>query len=181
MDFSEFIESLTPKLNRLINIINDESVSPELRKAAHRSALEIIGSQIYAKAYDMTAWDLDIADTLAPAYDRAQASGMARNLSDSLATGDMKTAKEQSTTFMLIAVGMAQSMAFQTAGSFGKHRILRRRTTGKEDCSWCDEKRGTYFNPKDDDFRRHGGCDCIFTVEGFHSRNGTLNNYTKRR
>lgn len=182
MDFSRAIEQLSPKLNRLINIINDESVSPELRKAALQSVFDVVGTQVFLKAYDMTAWDLDVAETTAPAYDRTQAVGMARNVSDAIATGDIKTAKEQSLTYMLVAIGAAQGAAFATAGAFDKHRVLKVRLIGRGDCDWCRARaaRSPIFNPTNQDFSRHNHCNCILKVEGFQSRNGTLKNYTKR-
>lgn len=180
MDFRSLVDRLAPKLRRLAATINDESVDPALRRAAHRAALEAIGQAVYAKAYDMTAWDYEIAETLGKIFDPEIAAGMARNLSDSIATGD-DTVKDQIPTFLSVATGAAQFDATEMAGNLGKHRVVTRSLRGKGDCDWCRGMAGTYYNPGPEVFRRHNHCDCNIRAEGYNSRNGLVKNYTAVR
>lgn len=177
MDFQILIRTIEPKLKRLAKILNDPSVSPNLRRAAHRSALDSIGQLVYGKAYNMTAWDYEIAETLGKIFDRNIAAGLARNISDSIATGDMMSIDERIPTFLSTATGAAQFDATETAGSLGKYRRVTRRLRGKGDCDWCRAMAGVYTNPGPDVFRRHNNCDCFIEAEGFRSRNGEVKNY----
>lgn len=179
MDFRSIIVRLEPKLRKLATILNDPSVSPDLRRAAHRSALETIGQAIYDKAYDMSAWDFDIAETLGKIFDRNIASGLARNLSDSVATGDKLVVANQPTTFANTAAQTAVADAFETARSLGKSPRLYARLRGKGDCDWCRTRaeNSPHYNPGPALFGRHDKCDCFLEAKGYQSRNGEVRNY----
>jgi hypothetical protein len=182
MDFSRLIAELTPKINRLTNILNDPSVSPELRKSVLQNALNQVGQSIYGKSYDMTAWDMEIAETIGAGMDPNIALGLARNLSDSVATGNKVNAIDQVNTYAQNAAGVAMAAAFSTAGQLGKYRTLRVTLRGRGDCDWCRARaaRGTIANPTNQDFSRHDHCDCYIVVKGYMSRNGLLANYAVR-
>ena len=79
-----------------------------------------------------------------------------------------------------VLLGRAEETAFRNAKSLEKHPTLTRRATGKETCSWCEARTGTFTDPDGELFRRHDNCDCIFKVSGFKSRNGVLKNYRKK-
>ncbi len=179
MDFHALVEKLRPELRQLVRIINDEMVAPQLRKAALSSAFDRIGRAAYGKAYNATAWDMEIVETIGKGIDPALSLGLARNLSDSIATGDTATALDQAQSYTVNAAGAGMAAATLTAGQLGKYRTLRIKLKGKGDCDWCRAKaaRGTIVNPTDDDFRRHGGCDCFYDAQGFKSRNGEVKNY----
>lgn len=177
MDFQILVREIEPKLKRLARILNDPSVNPTLRRAAHRSALETIGQLVYDKAYNMTAWDYEIAETLGRIFDREIAAGLAMKLSNSIATGDSLPIEEQLPTFLSVATGAAQFDATDTAGTLGKYRRVTRRLRGKGDCDWCRSMAGVYTNPGPEVFRRHNKCDCHIEAEGFKSRNGEVQNY----
>ena len=182
MDFSNLVARIEPKLRRLAVILNDSSVNPSLRQTAHRSVLETIGQLVYDKAYDMTAWDYDIADTLGRIFDRDIATGLARNLSDSIATGDRVPVNDQLGTYTNKAALAAQSDASMTAQQLGKYTVLKVRLGPKKDCDWCKARaaRSPIYNPTPIDFGRHGGCDCKLEAQGFRSRNGEVKNYRPR-
>lgn len=74
----------------------------------------------------------------------------------------------------------AQSEAFRNALSLDRHLTLMRTVLGTC-CKWCRSKAGTYINPEGEDFARHANCNCLFTVSGYKSRNGILNNYVRSR
>lgn len=179
MDFQILIREIEPKLKRLAQIINDPAVSPDLRRAAHQSALEVISQLIYDKTYSMTAWDYEIEETLGRIFDKSIAAGLAGKLSDSIATGESMPIQEQLPTFMSVAVGAAMYDATETARSLGKYTVLKVRLGRKRDCKWCIDRarRSPIYNPAPLDFGRHNGCDCILEAEGFKSRNGEVQNY----
>lgn len=179
MDFRSVIRRIEPKLKRLAKILNDPSVSPDLRRAAHRSALDTIGQIVYDKAYHMSAWDFDIAETLGRIFDKDIAAGLARNLSDSIATGDNSVVNDQPVTFANTAAQAAVSDAFETAKSLGKAPRLYVDLGPKKDCDWCmrRSRRSPIYNPTPSDFKRHGGCDCFLRAQGFRTRNGEVKNY----
>ena len=179
MDFSKLVAKIEPKLRRLALILNDSSVNPTLRKTAHRTVLESIGQLIYNKAYDMSAWDFEIPETLGKIFDRDIAAGLARNLSDSIATGNTVPVNDQLSTFANKAALAAQSDATITARSLGKYTVLKVRLGRKKDCDWCIARaqRSPIYNPAPTDFGRHDGCDCFLEAQGFRSRNGEVKNY----
>lgn len=181
MDFRSVVAKIEPKLRRLARVLNDPAVAPDLRAAAHRSALETIGQIVYSKAYNMSAWDFDIAETLGRIFDREIAAGLARNLTNSIATGDVTVLKEQPNTYLLTAAGAAQRDAFNTARSLGKQPILYVTLTGAGDCDWCRlrARRSPIFNPSPQDFSRHNGCNCLLRAEGYRTRNGEVKNYRR--
>lgn len=179
MDFYLAIEQLRPKLNRLVAIINDPEIDPVLRKRALTAALTEIGGAVYGSAYRMAAYDMEIAETLGIGIDAQLALGLARNISDGIATGDAATANDQLAAYSVNATGIALTHATITAGDLGKYRTLQIRLRGKGDCDWCRTKarRGKIVDPTPEDFHRHTNCNCFYDVQGFKSRNGELKNY----
>lgn len=179
MDFYLAVERLRPQLSRLVNIINDEMIAPDLRKKALAAALTQISQSIYGSAYRMSAFDMDILETIGIGPDTQQALGLARNISDSIAFGDSGTANDQLAIFAVNTAGIAQAHAAVTAGQLGQYRTLQIRLRGKGDCDWCRAKarRGVITNPTPEDFHRHTNCNCFYDVQGFKSRNGELKNY----
>lgn len=182
MDFQILVRSIEPKLKRLARILNDPLVSPDLRRAAQRSAYETIGQLVYNKAYDMTAWDYEISETLGRIFDKNIAAGLARKVSDSIATGEAMSIDERLPTFVSTAIGAAQFDATDTARGLGKHTVLKIRLGRKRDCEWCilRARRSPIYNPSPADFGRHNGCDCFIEAEGFRTRNGEVKNYRNR-
>lgn len=179
MDFYLAVQRLAPQLRQLVQTINDQEVNPALRKAALTAAFAQITQKIYGKAYNMTAFDMEILETVGRGVDPELAIGLARNVSDSIAAGNFENSMDQVALYSVNAAGIAQADAAITAGQLGKYRTLRYRLRGKGDCDWCRARaqRGTIVNPTNSDFSRHNHCDCFFDVQGFKSRNGELKNY----
>lgn len=182
MDFSILIARIEPKLRRMALILNDTSINPTLRRTAHRTVLESLGQVIYNKAYDMTAWDFEIPETLGKIFDRDIAAGLARNLSDSIATGNKVSITEQLPLYANKAALAAQADASVTAQGLGKYTVLKVSLGRKKDCNWCilRAQRSPIYNPSPIDFGRHDGCDCFLEAQGFRSRNGEVKNYRPR-
>jgi hypothetical protein len=179
MDFYQVVERLQPKLQRLVKILNDPAISPELRKRALAAAFTQIGQSIYGSAYRMTAYDFEIMETIGSGLDPQLALGLARNISDSIAIGDLGSANDQVAAYAVNATGIAMTHATLTAGDLGKYRTLQIHLRGKGDCDWCRAKarKGKIVNPTAEDFHRHTNCNCFYDVQGFRSRNGELKNY----
>lgn len=179
MDFRQLIKRIEPKLRRLALILNNPEVSPTVRMKANRAAFDIIGQLVYDKAYDMSAWDFDIYDTLGKIFDKNIAAGLAKSVSDSIATGDKSMTSEQIVTFTNTAAQTAVTDAFNTAKSLGEVPRLYISVRGKGDCDWCIARANgsPYYDPGPSLFGRHNHCDCIIRAEGYRSRNGEVKNY----
>lgn len=179
MDFYLAIERLRPKLLRLVQVINDPAVDPALRKRVLVAALNQVGQSVYGSSYRMAAFDMEIVETIGVGLDAQLALGLARNLSDAIAIGDLNAANDQVAAYAVNAAGIAMADAALTAGQLGKYRTLQIRLRGKGDCDWCRAKaaRGKILNPTPEDFHRHTRCNCFYDVQGFRSRNGELKNY----
>lgn len=183
MDFLKAVERIAPRIRRIVAILNDEMISPELRKQALAAAFRQIGASIYGKAYEMTAWDLEIFETIGNGMDPQLALGLARNISDGVAAGNIEAANDQVAAYAVNAAGIAMAHATTTGGQLGKYRTLQIHLRGKGDCDWCRTKarRGKIVNPRPEDFHRHTSCNCFYEVQGFKSRNGQLQNYRPAR
>lgn len=179
MDFLSLINKLKPKLLRLATVLNDQTVNPDLRRESYRSVLQTLGQAVYDKVYDMTSWDFEINETLSTIFDRDIAAGLARNLSDAIATGDPVPADAQLPTYLNKATATAQYDATMMALQLGKHPVLRIQLRGVGDCDWCRRRaaRSPIYNPSPSDFARHKDCNCLLKAEGYQSRNGEVKNY----
>lgn len=176
MDFYGLMDQLMPKIRRLVTILNDPAVDPTLRKAALTAGFQQIGQSVYGKTYNMTAWDLEIAETLGRGWNVELAQGLARNISTGIATGDTQLALDQAKNYVHSANSTAMFEASETGKQLGKYRLVTR-SIRKETCLWCRSRAGSYTNPTAEVFRRHTHCDCLIRVEGYRSRNGLLQNY----
>lgn len=179
MDFQREIEKLSPKVQRLIALLNDPSVDPALRKKAMAAVLNGISSNINSKVYEMSAFDFQISETSAPAIDTRYGDGLAGKVSDSIASGGFDTEKDRVGLFVAMAVTTAVAAASVTARDLGQYTTLQRFTRNGGDCEWCigQAARGVIRNPQPIDFGRHKGCDCLLESKGFGSRNGEVKNY----
>lgn len=176
MDFYSVIDRLMPQIKRLITVLNDPAIDPTLRKAALTAGFQQIGQSVYGKAYNMTAWDLEIAETLGRGWKVEIAQGLARNISTGIATGDGQLALDQAKNYVQQSASTAMFEASETGKQLGKYRTVTR-SIRRETCRWCLDRAGTYTNPTAEIFRRHTHCDCLIKVEGYRSRNGLLQNY----
>jgi len=176
MDFLAAIDRLMPQIRRVVEILNSEEINPVLRKQAMTSAFQRIGQTLYGKTYHMTAFDLEIFETIGRGFSPELALGLARNISNGIATGDNKLALDQAKNFLNSSTSSAMFDAVTTAKQLGKYIVVTR-SLRKETCPWCRARVGKYTNPTDDIYRRHTHCDCLIIVKGFKSRNGELKNY----
>lgn len=90
----------------------------------------------------------------------------------------MNPIEEYVIAYLMHAATKAQQDSFKTASDLRKYPRVTRTESG-DACKWCRSKTGTFTNPSDDVFKRHGGCEGKIVTEGYRSRNGLLNNYKK--
>lgn len=177
MDYSQLAPTILPQMMEAVRLINNPEIDPDIRQLNHEILFREVGQAVYAKVYDMNAFDMEIPHTTGPGIDDRY-FGLAKVASASVSNGDLGMA-EYVGGYINSVIAMAQQHATTNAQQSGKHPTVTRSTTGKKTCQWCRNLAGTYTNPTPDVFRRHGACDCSIKTEGYKSRNGLLKNYVK--
>lgn len=176
MDYAKLNRTIQAKVMKALQLINNPEVSPEIRQLNQEILFREVGSAVYAKVYDMNAFDMEIEHTRGAGIDD-RFYGLAKVASASVSAGALGL-DEYVKNYLDNAASKAQFDAMRNARQSGKHPRVIRTTNGKT-CKWCSDKAGEYTNPGSDVFRRHGGCDCNIRTEGYRSRNGLLKNYVK--
>jgi hypothetical protein len=176
MDYSKFTDTILKKVLAAMALINNPEVDPEIRQLNQEILFRSVGNAVYAKIYDMNAFDFEIEHTTGPGIDDRH-YGLAKVASAAVATGALGL-DEYVKNFIDNTIGKAQHDAVRTAVQSGKHPTMTR-TESPDCCKWCRSKAGRHENPTAEDYHRHGGCDGRITTEGYRSRNGLLNNYVK--
>lgn len=176
MDYSGFTDTILPKVLAAVALINNPEIDPEIRQLNQEILFREVGAAVYAKIYDMNAFDMEIEHTTGPGLDDRH-FGLAKVASASISTGAVGLT-EYVKNFIDNAIGQAQHHAVANARQSGKHPTVTR-VESSEACKWCRSKAGTYTDPGPDVFKRHGGCNGRITTSGYRSRNGLLNNYVQ--
>jgi len=176
MDYSIFTKTILAKVLKAMALINNPEISPEIRQLNQEILFREVGQSVYAKIYDMNAFDFEIAYTLGNGPDD-RFYGMAKVASASVATGALGV-DEYVKNYLDNTVGMAQRDAVKNARESGQRPTVTRTESG-DACKWCQSKVGTFTDPDPEIFARHGGCNGKIITEGFKSRNGQLGNYKK--
>lgn len=177
MDYSKLANKLTPKVMAAIALINNPEIAPDVRQRNQEILLREVGAAVYAKVYDMNAFDYDLAGTTGPGIDDRH-YGLAKVAAASVSTGALGL-REYVKNYLDSAASLAQDHATRNARESGRRTKVTRKMNG-ETCKWCESLAGSYENPDSEVFKRHGGCDCIIITEGYRSRNGELKNYVKQ-
>lgn len=176
MDYSKLTKSITPKVLAALALINNPEIDPAIRQLNQEILFREVGAAVYAKVYDMNAFDFEIEHTVGPGIDDRH-YGLAKVASASVSTGKLGL-DEYVKNYLYYAASAAQHDAMQNAKQSGRRTKVIRKMNG-ETCKWCESLAGSYENPDSEVFKRHGGCDCIIITEGYRKRNGLLNNYVK--
>jgi len=176
MDYAKLNRSILPQVLAAIRLINNPEIDPIIRQKNQEILLREVGAAVYAKIYDMNAFDFDIGYTTGPGIDERY-YGLAKVASASVATGALGL-DEYVKNFLDYSASQAQQDAVKTARQSGNRTVVIRKMNG-ETCKWCESLAGEYENPDSEVFKRHGGCDCLIITQGFKTRNGQLNNYVK--
>lgn len=176
MDYAKLNRTILANVMAALKLINNPEIDPEIRQLNQEILFREVGAAVYAKVYDMNAFDFEIEYTRGPGIDDRYL-GLAKVASASVATGTLGL-DEYVKNYLDHAAAKAQYDAAVNAKQSGKRTVVIRKTNG-ETCKWCTSLAGTYENPDSEVFRRHGGCDCSIITQGYRSRNGLLNNYVK--
>ena len=157
-------------------IINNPEIAPEVRQLNQEILFKEVGAAVYAKVYNMNAFDYEIEHTTGPGIDNRH-FGLAKVAAASISAGALGLPLLVR-NYLDTMASKAQLDATHNAQQSGKRTKVTRKMNG-ETCSWCESLAGTYENPDSEVFKRHRGCDCSIITEGYRTRNGQLNNYSK--
>lgn len=174
MDYQQLNDSIVNKVMAALTLINNPEIAPEIRQLNQEILFREVGAAVYAKVYDMNAFDYEIQHTKGAGMDDRH-YGLAKVAAASVATGALGL-DLLVRNYLNTAASKAQHDATVNAKQSGKHTRITRKMNG-ETCDWCQSLAGTYENPDSEVFKRHRGCDCSLITEGYKSRNGLLNNY----
>ena len=176
MDYAKLNQTIINKVLAALKLINNPEIDPVTRQKNQEILFREVGAAVYAKVYDMNAFDFDILNTTGPGIDERY-YGLAKVAAAAPATGALGL-PEYVKNFLDYSASQAQHDAMREAKQAGKAPRVIRTTNGKT-CKWCQSLAGEYSSPSGEVFRRHGGCDCNIRTEGYRSRNGQLGNYVK--
>lgn len=176
MDYSKFSDTILKKVLAAISAINNPEILPETRQLQLEILFRSVGSAVYAKIYDMNAFDFEIDHTVGPGLDDRH-FGLAKVASASISTGALGL-DGYVKTYLDNTISMAQGHAMRTARQSGKFPVATR-IESADCCKWCRSKVGRHEDPDPSVFHRHDGCDARIITEGYKSRNGLLKNYVK--
>lgn len=176
MNYTAFTSTILAKVLRAMALINNPEIDPQVRQLNQEILFSEVGRAVYAKIYDMNAYDFEIEHTIGAGLDD-RFYGLAKVTSASVATGAIGI-DQYVKNYLDTTIAMAQRDAMQTARESGKRPTVTRRMNG-ETCDWCESLAGTYTNPDSEVFKRHRDCDCTIETSGYRSRNGLLGNYVK--
>lgn len=178
MNYAGLNATIAPQVMAAVALINNPEIDPEVRQLNQEILFREVGAAVYAKIYDMNAWDMEISHTTGAGIDDRY-YGLAKVAAASVSNGNSPI-PDLVSNYLDNMAGLAQRDAMKTAGQSGKHPTVVRTPTGRETCSWCDSKAGTYTHPDGEVFARHRGCDCEIETSGYNTRNGKLNNYVAK-
>lgn len=176
MDYAKLNDSIIKKVLAAVALINNPEIDPEIRQLNQEILFREVGTAIYAKVYDMNAFDYEIEHTRGVGIDDRY-YGLAKIASGSVSAGSLGL-EDQIRSYLDSTAAKAQQDALVNAKQSGKYPTVTRSING-ETCKWCVSLAGTYTNPNPEVFRRHRGCDCSIITEGYRTRNGLLQNYVK--
>lgn len=176
MNYASLNKTILAKVIAAIKLINNPEIDPQVRQLNQEILLREVGAAIYAKVYNMNAFDFEIENTVGPGIDDRHFR-LAKVAAASVSTGALGL-DEYVKNFLDNTAAKAQHDATVTARQSGKRTRVIRKVQG-ETCKWCRSLAGEYEDPSAEVFRRHGGCDCSIVTEGYRTRNGQLNNYVK--
>lgn len=176
MDYAKLNRTIIDKVMEAIRLINNPEIDPATRQKNQEILFRTVGAAVYAKVYDMNAFDFEIEYTTGTGIDERY-YGLAKVAAASVSTGTLGL-REYVKNFLDYSASQAQQDATRNARESGNYPRVIRTPNGKT-CDWCKSMAGETSNPSSEMFRRHGGCDCNIRTEGYRTRNGLLGNYVK--
>lgn len=182
MDYAKLNQTIIDKVIAAMLLINNPEIDPVTRQKNQEILFRTVGAAVYAKVYDMNAFDYEIEHTTGPGIDDRY-YGLAKVASASISTGTLGLALLVG-NYLDYSASKAQMDATKTARESGKRtRVVRKLGRTEKTCEWCEglangsPYEGSAIRPEI--YGRHRGCDCEIYTEGFKTRNGLLDNYVK--
>ena len=180
MDYAALNDTIQKKVMAALAIINNPEIAPDIRQLNQEILFREVGAAVYAKVYNMNAFDYEIEHTTGPGIDDRH-FGLAKVASASVSAGALGLGLLVR-NYLDTMASNAQRDATRNASQSGKRvRIIRKVVS--ESCEWCDGLEKTYDGRFEDApaeiWMRHRGCDCSIVTEGYRTRNGLLDNYVK--
>ena len=179
INFSPVATDTAESMDAVVKYILGLNITPEEKIRRIYKSFSIVGSDFYVQMFDANSL---LFDSTAIGTDFSEMDDQIERLSRKIVQ-NYNLGRETDTLvkdFYDSALGKAQSEAFTNAISLDRHPTLTRTMVG-ETCDWCKGLAGVWIDPTDDLFSRHADCDCLFTVSGYNSRNGILENYNKKK
>jgi hypothetical protein len=176
MNYAGLNDTIIKKVLAALAIINNPEIEPEVRQLNQEILFREVGTAVYAKVYNMNAFDYEILHTTGSGIDDRY-YGLAKKASAAVSAGAIEI-PDLVRNYLDTMASKAQMDATRNARQSGKRTRVTRKMNG-ETCDWCQSLAGTYENPDSEVFKRHRGCDCSLITEGYNTRNGLLNNYAK--
>ena len=176
MNYSGLNDTIIKKVLAALAIINNPEIDPEVRQLNQETLFREVGTAVYAKVYNMNAFDYEIEHTVGSGIDDRY-YGLAKVAAASVSAGALGLPLLVR-NYLDTMASKAQADATHNARQSGHRTKVTRKMNG-ETCDWCESLAGTYENPDSEVFKRHRGCDCQIITEGYRTRNGLLDNYAK--
>lgn len=179
MDFHPVATDTADNILPAIKYILDLDISPADKMNRIKTVINLIGSDFYVQMFDASSEVFD--STALGSTDFNEFADQIDNLARKVVRQDAlgRVVDQIVREFYDSVLGSAQEQAFRNAISLDKHPTLTRSLVG-ETCGWCRDLVGTHIYPDAKYFSRHDNCDCLIVVSGYNSRNGVVNNYTKK-
>lgn len=179
MEFSGVSLDTSKNVFETIKYILGLNISLDDKRSRVIKVLRLVGTSFHTKMFDDNSriFDSTALKTIG-VDDSSQSARLATKLIRNYSLG--RSSDPLVGSYFDTLLGQAQMEAFENAVSMQKVPTLTRSLVGEVGkWCWCPDLAGTYTNPRPDMFKRHTKCDCLFTVSGYNTRNGILNNYRK--
>src|SRR5687767_14374165 len=149
MDYAGLNNTIEKKVLAALKLINNPEIDPEVRQLNQEILFREVGASVYAKVYDMNAFDMEIDHTRGPGIDDRY-YGLAKVSSASVSTGTLGLALLVR-NYLDTMASKAQQDAVKNARESGKYPTVTRKMNG-ETCDWCQSLAGTYTKPDSEVF-----------------------------
>ena len=179
INFSPVATDTAESMDETVKYILNLNITPAEKVKRLNAVFNLVGSDFYVQMFDANS---QLFDSTAIGTDYFDMTEQIDHLANKLVQNYNLSRPIDTLVkdFYDSALGKAQNEAFRNALSLDRHPTLTRTMVG-ETCRWCKDRAGVFVDPDPELFTRHADCDCLFTVSGYNSRNGILNNYNKRK
>ena len=88
MDYTKLNDTITAKVMAALKLINNPEIDPDIRQLNQEILFREVGAAVYAKVYEMNAFDFEIEYTRGPGIDNRY-YGLAKVAAASVAVGTL--------------------------------------------------------------------------------------------